>query len=102
MVQSEIAQLRAQIEAEYEAAERGLQGVAYGTAQHQFITAGMEAIAQCCQRLREVANHCNQRAGKNDSNLIRLGSASIAQWLDTCGPSDRRWHSGASYRSHLQ
>jgi hypothetical protein len=55
MSQSKIAQLKQQIIAEYEAAERGLQGLAYGTTQHRFITARMETIAQCCQRLREVA-----------------------------------------------
>jgi hypothetical protein len=55
MSQSKIAQLKQQIIAEYEAAERGLQGLAYGTAQHQFITARMENIEHCRKRLEAVA-----------------------------------------------
>ena len=41
---SEIARLRAQIEAEYEAARLGLTGLAEGTARHQIISARMERI----------------------------------------------------------
>ncbi|MBV9230069.1 MAG: hypothetical protein JOZ18_12205 [Chloroflexi bacterium] len=36
---------------EYQAAKYGLTGLAYGTAQHQFITAKMENIEQCRQQL---------------------------------------------------
>ncbi|MBA2678742.1 MAG: hypothetical protein H0U76_10170 [Ktedonobacteraceae bacterium] len=38
---SEVAQLRERIANEYRAAKWGLSGLAYGTAQHQFITARM-------------------------------------------------------------
>jgi hypothetical protein len=38
MSESAVAQLRQQIQAEYEAAERGLSGLASGTARHDFIT----------------------------------------------------------------
>lgn len=43
---SEVARLLAQISAEYEAAQRGLTGLAYGTSQHEFITARMENMGQ--------------------------------------------------------
>jgi hypothetical protein len=61
MSYSEIARLKQQIIAEYEAAERGLQGLAYGTAQHQFITARMENIEHCRQRLQAVAGEQETR-----------------------------------------
>ena len=43
---SEVAKLLSQISAEYEAAQRGLTGLAYGTSQHEFITARMEHMGQ--------------------------------------------------------
>src|SRR5712692_5828905 len=43
---SEVARLLSQISAEYEAAQRGLTGLAYGTSQHDFITARMENMGQ--------------------------------------------------------
>jgi hypothetical protein len=52
---SEIAQLKAQIDAEYEAAQRGLTGLAEGSAQHQFITSKMENMQKSLQRLIELA-----------------------------------------------
>ena len=42
---SEVARLLAQIGMEYEAAQRGLTGLASGTSNHQFITARMERIS---------------------------------------------------------
>ena len=39
---SEVACLLARFCAEYEAAQRGLSGLAFGTSQHKFITAKME------------------------------------------------------------
>ena len=44
--QSEVARLLSKITAEYEAAQRGLSGLAYGTSQHDFITARMENLGQ--------------------------------------------------------
>ena len=48
---SEVAQLLRQIDREYEAAQRGLTGLAYGTAQHDFINARMERVAICHEQL---------------------------------------------------
>ena len=43
---SEVARLLSQINAEYEAAQRGITGLAYGTSKHEFITARMENMGQ--------------------------------------------------------
>src|SRR5207302_8095013 len=43
---SEVARLLSQISAEYEASQRGLTGLADGTAQHECITARMEHMGQ--------------------------------------------------------
>jgi hypothetical protein len=51
---SEVARLLAQISAEYEAAQRGLTGIAYGNAQHAFITARMENMCQLHAQLRSL------------------------------------------------
>jgi hypothetical protein len=42
---SEVARLMSRIATEYEAAQSGLSGLAYGTARHNFINARMENIA---------------------------------------------------------
>jgi hypothetical protein len=46
MSQSEVARLLMEIELSYQAAKNGLQGLAEGTAKHEFITAKMERIEQ--------------------------------------------------------
>ncbi len=51
---SEVARLLAQISAEYESAQRGLTGLAYGTAKHEFITARMENMSQLHSELHEI------------------------------------------------
>ncbi|HLH62264.1 MAG TPA: hypothetical protein VKV20_11325 [Ktedonobacteraceae bacterium] len=51
---SEVARLLRQISAEYEAAQRGLSGLAYGTSQHDFITARMENMGQLHNQLRSI------------------------------------------------
>ncbi len=51
---SEVARLQQQIALEYEAAQRGLYGPAYGTAQHAFITAKMENISRYHEELATV------------------------------------------------
>ena len=51
---SEVARLLAQISAEYEAAQRGLSGLAYGTSQHEFITARMEHLGQLHNQLQSI------------------------------------------------
>ena len=51
---SEVARLMQQIELEYEAAQRGLYGFAAGTAKHEFITARMENIGHCHEKLKTL------------------------------------------------
>jgi len=51
---SEVARLLLQITAEYEAAQRGLTGLAYGTSQHEFITARMENMGQLHNELQTI------------------------------------------------
>jgi hypothetical protein len=52
--QSEVARLLSKITAEYEAAQRGFSGLAYGTAQHDFITARMENLGQLHSELQTI------------------------------------------------
>lgn len=51
---SAVAALLAQIDAEYEASQRGLSGLAAGTAQHQIISAKTERIGQFFEQLGTV------------------------------------------------
>jgi hypothetical protein len=51
---SEVAGLLSRITAEYEAAQRGLSGLAYGTAQHEFISARMESMGRLHSELRTI------------------------------------------------
>jgi hypothetical protein len=51
---SEVARLLSQISAEYEAAQRGLTGLAYGTSKHEFITAKMERMGQLHAELQSL------------------------------------------------
>jgi hypothetical protein len=51
---SEVARLLAQINAEYEAAQRGLSGIAFGTARHAFITARMENLSRLHTQLQSI------------------------------------------------
>jgi len=51
---SEVASLLSRITAEYEAAQRGLSGLAYGTAQHEFISARMEKMGQLHSELQTI------------------------------------------------
>jgi hypothetical protein len=48
---SEVARIKAQIVAEYEAGKRGLEGLAEGTARHRFITQKTENMSRCHTRL---------------------------------------------------
>jgi hypothetical protein len=54
MAGSEVALLRQRIADEYLAATWGLTGLAYGTSQHQFLTARAENIGQSFVQLLEV------------------------------------------------
>ena len=51
---SEVARLLAEIRAEYEAAQRGLSGLAQGTSQHEFITTRMENMGQIHTQLHAL------------------------------------------------
>ncbi len=51
---SEIASPRERIAEEYEAAMRGLNGLAYGSAKHQFITRRMEQIGTYHETLQHL------------------------------------------------
>jgi hypothetical protein len=51
---SEIARLRAQIAAEYEAAHAALHSLALGTARHDFICARMERIEEAVEQLTDL------------------------------------------------
>ena len=51
---SEVTRILAQISAEYEAAQRGLSGLAYGTSKHEFITARMEHVGQLHNQLQSI------------------------------------------------
>jgi hypothetical protein len=48
---SEVTQLLRQIEQEYQASKRGLEGLASGTARHDFIQKRAENIGQCHEQL---------------------------------------------------
>ena len=54
---SEIARLRQQIQLEYEAAQRGLSGLASGVARHDFIEARMEKGAERLLQLIQDGKH---------------------------------------------
>jgi len=62
---SEIARWRHQYEAEYEAAQRGLTGLACGTARHDFINKRMENMQHCVQEL---------------TNIVGIQQASVILW----------------------
>ena len=51
---SEVTRILAQISEEYEAAQRGLSGLAYGTSKHEFITARMEHLGQLHNQLQSI------------------------------------------------
>ena len=51
---SEVAQLLAQISAEYEAAQQGLSGLSMGTSRHDFITARMENMGRIHTQLHTL------------------------------------------------
>ena len=51
---SEVARLLSQINDEYEAAQRGLSGLSFGTSQHDFITARMENMGQLHSQLQSI------------------------------------------------
>jgi hypothetical protein len=51
---SEVARIMRQIELEYEAAQHGMNGFAAGAGKHEFITARMENIGHCHEKLKTL------------------------------------------------
>ena len=51
---SEVARVLEQIELEFQAAQRGLYGLAVGTAKHQFITNKMEQMGKLHEKLQTM------------------------------------------------
>jgi hypothetical protein len=51
---SEVARILQQIREEYESAQQGLSGVAYGNSQHAFITAKMENMGVLHEELQKL------------------------------------------------
>lgn len=52
--QSEVARILEQISLEYESAQRGMYGFAYGAAKHEFITARMENMGNLHSQLQDI------------------------------------------------
>ena len=65
--QSEVARLRQQIADEYTAAQRALNGLAFGTSKHRFITAKMERIGACHQQLQTLVGEQEATRMMNDT-----------------------------------
>jgi hypothetical protein len=51
---SEVARVLEQIELEFQAAQRGLYGLAFGTAKHEFITNKMEQMGRLHEKLQTM------------------------------------------------
>ena len=51
---SEVARVLEQIEMEFQAAQRGLYGLAFGTAKHEFITHKMEQMGKLHEKLQTM------------------------------------------------
>ncbi|HEY1248447.1 MAG TPA: hypothetical protein VGE97_05630 [Nitrososphaera sp.] len=51
---SEVARILEQISAEYEAGQRALTGLSYGSSQHEFITTRLENMSQLHTELRDL------------------------------------------------
>ena len=51
MSNSDVSRIRQQIQAEYEAAQQGLHGLASGTSRHDFINARMENLGRLHEQL---------------------------------------------------
>ncbi|MGH2495344.1 MAG: hypothetical protein ACRDIV_11630 [Ktedonobacteraceae bacterium] len=51
---SEVARVLEQIELEFQAAQRGLSGLAFGSAKHEFITSKMEQMGKLHEKLQTM------------------------------------------------
>ncbi len=54
MSQSDVARILKQIEQEYQASKRGLEGLASGTARHDFMQKRADNIGHCHEQLSEL------------------------------------------------
>jgi hypothetical protein len=68
MSKSEVARLLTQIEQEYQASKRGLEGFASGTARHDFIQTRTENIGHCHRTSRTGTGYCPDRDHYLDAN----------------------------------
>ncbi len=80
MCRSEVAQLCKQIELEFDAMQRGMAGLALGTASHTFIRARMARVGACQSKLAHhigntAANHI---IGEIYTKTMEQGSVSDA------------------------
>ncbi len=67
---SEVARLLARFRAEYEAAQYGLSGLAFGTSQHKFITAKMENMWKVHAELHELVGDTAMAMIAEDLNQL--------------------------------
>ena len=67
---SEVACLLARFCAEYEAAQRGLSGLAFGTSQHKFITAKMENMWKVHKELNSLVGDTAMAMIANELNQL--------------------------------
>ncbi len=66
MAQSEVAQLLQRLADEYQSAQWGLTGLAYGMSKHQFITAKMENMGKARQKRRPSLLSRSKRCGRQE------------------------------------
>jgi len=70
VAQSEVAQLLQRLADEYQAAQWGLTGLAYGMSKHQFITAKMENMGKAVEALTELVGS-PEEAGKMVAQTLK-------------------------------
>ncbi len=73
MNQSEVARIRRQLEEEYEAMQRGMTGLAVGTARHKFIRARMDRVEGYKQQLKQFVSdaEANEIVGATYVKVMR-------------------------------
>ncbi|MBO0778523.1 MAG: hypothetical protein J2P37_06800 [Ktedonobacteraceae bacterium] len=84
MRKSDVAQLRAQIEAEHLAGQQALSGIAAGTARHQVIAARLE-------RMQAITDSLAQHIGKREAMHVWcevLEGGPLPSAPSTCGHMD--------------
>jgi len=67
---SEVARLLARFRAEYEAAQWGLSGLAFGTSQHKFITTKMENMWKVHAELHDLVGDTAMAMISEDLNQV--------------------------------